>query len=248
MTRWRRLWLAGLILVVTGAVAAAALAKPIQEIDAAVTPAKGGTKKKPKNVRARIVLTVRTDTAGEAEPTTTKAEVLLPSEFILGGAAFASCKKSILDDQNDATKCPSKSKVGTGSAVFKTAFGSQPVKVTMYNGPKGKSLLMHLAGTSPTPIDQALEGKLSKAGEAGFGMKLVTNIPEELQQAALTNLVLNIKGTFLPKRKKGATRAPPPIPYIGLGPCIDKELSFKVVSTYKGLAEPGVGEDKVDCT
>jgi hypothetical protein len=249
MRRSLRAYPAVLLVALCAVVAAPATAKPIQEIDAVVTPARAGTKSKPRAVSSKITLTTRADTAGEAEPTTTKSEVFLPSEFVLGGAVFPSCTFA---QANQATpRCTSRARVGAGRAVFRSGAFSQQANVTVYNGPKGKSVLLRLDSSSGgVPIHQAIEGKLVKCGTgvacAGFGIKLVTQIPEELQQGsglriALTELSFTLlKRTITHKKRK--------VPYLGLGPCSDEELSFKAVNTYRDLSEPGVGEDTVDCS
>lgn len=242
----RRACPAILVVLVAAIAVATAVAKPLQEIDAVVSPAKAGTKKKPRPVQVKMLLTTRTDTAGEAEPTTTKAEVLLPSEFVYGGVRFPSCKFLAANQTKDG--CSPKARVSrSGRAVFTRGAFTEQTSVTVYNGPKGKTWLLRLdtPPTAPISIHQALEGKLVKCGSgpacAGHGMKLVISVPEELQQFALTSLELTVKRLTV-KKNNVVT------PFVGLGPCSDRELSFKAVNTYRGVSEPGVGTDAVDCS
>ena len=244
MTR-RRAPFAVLVVAATVALVATAFAKPVSELNARVTPSKGGTKKRPKNARLSITVANRTDTAGEQPPTTTKLQVFLPSEFVFGGAAFASC--TFANANNSTDKCSAKARTGRGRAVFTAGSFTEQTLVTVYNGPKGKSLILRLdsQSTAPIPFHQALEGKLVKAGQAGFGQKLVIAVPEELQEAgglriSMTDLQLLVSRTVKKRRRT--------IPYIGLGPCRDELLAFKTITSYRGDSEPRIATDDVHCS
>jgi hypothetical protein len=228
-------------------VAAVALAEPIADLSARVSPSKPGTNHKPRRVEVDLALSQQTDTAGEALPATTKLQFFLPSEFFFGGADFHSCKADILDDQNQQTQCPVKSKVGSGRAVFQVGGpgGSvaQSTLVTAYNGPRGKSLLLHLQSQTPVAIDQALEGRLSKSSKP-YGQVLTFAFPPELQaRAGLSELEFELEGTRT-VRRNGHRRT---IPYVGLGSCGDDVLDFKSVTTFAHIAELGIAADDVSC-
>ena len=89
-----------------------------------------------------------------------------------------------------------------------------------YNGPGGKSILLHVVGSQPLSIDTVIVGKLQADG-GKFGKKLVVAIPANLQQpltgvyATLTSFLTKVGGT-----SKG-------VPYVGLKGCSGGKLNFK---------------------
>ena len=78
-----------------------------------MTPASGGTKKKPKNGSANVSFTVNR----EANVTADQIVFLLPQNFKLSGMGFKYCPASKINDGGTIDDCPKGSKVGTGSAV-----------------------------------------------------------------------------------------------------------------------------------
>ena len=94
------------------------------------------------------------------------------------------------------------------------------LNVKAYNGPGGKTILLHVVGASPIAIDSVLVGKL-QPDSGKFGRKLVVSIPANLQQpvpnvyATLTSFVTKVGGSY-----KG-------VPYVSLKGCSGGKLNFK---------------------
>ncbi|HYH59146.1 MAG TPA: hypothetical protein VD790_07980 [Thermoleophilaceae bacterium] len=229
-------------------VTAVAVAEPVHMLDADVTPAKPGTKKNPTNVELALSLRTANDRAGEAPPVTTRIELFLPSELVLGAKSFRGCKPAVLNDGNDATRCKSKSLVGNGRATFagQTPVGpmEQDAEVTVYNGPSGRSIVFHFRSTGALPIDRAVAGRLAKARGNGYGRKIVIRIPEELrgaggQQIGLAELHAEVKAS---RKRRGKT-----VPYIGLGRCRQGELSFRSVVYLTGGGPKRTDQVGVGC-
>ena len=183
-----------------------AQAATVAKLDLSLSPSKAGTKKKPRAAKLNFAFTLGTDDG--TSPATAKEVVVSFGKGIrFNSARFPSCTLAILNTKGPKA-CPKGSKVGTGSAV--ALVGGTPgepppsttetLKITTFNGPKGKTYLLFLDGDSPAPIKQALVGKLSRAGGA-YGYKLDVTIPANLQQP--------ITGVFAPlvdfKIKTGAT-------------------------------------------
>jgi hypothetical protein len=192
-----------------------------QGIDVKVTGSKAGTKKKPKNVKLSVTTT--TTPKDNTAFATTKAVLYFDKNLVFGGQKFASC--TVAKVQAAESNCPKGSKVGSGSATG-TALGmTAPLTVTAFNGPGGKSLLLHVVGSQPIAIDSVIDAKLSKAS-GKYGTKLTVPIPASLQQpvsgvyATLTKFATNVKGT-----SKGT-------PYVGLAGCSGGKLNFKGTFTF----------------
>jgi hypothetical protein len=187
-----------------------------QGLDVKVSPSKAGTKKKPRNVKLSVTTT--TTPKDSTAFATKKAVLYFDKNLVFGGKKFASC--TVAKVQAAEKNCPKGSKVGSGSATGTALRQVAPLTVTAFNGPGGKSLLLHVVGSDPIAIDSVINAKLSKAS-GKYGMKLTVPIPDSLQQpvpgvfATLTKFATNVKGT-----SKGT-------PYVGLKGCSGGKLHFK---------------------
>lgn len=195
-----------------------------QGLSVSVTPSKAGTKSKPKSVKLKITTTTTPkDTTAFA---TTQAVLYFDKNLKLGGSKFKSCTVATI--QADESKCPKGSKVGSGSAAAKLGSQAIPgISVTAFNGPKGKSLLLHVVYVK-LGIDQVLNAPLGKASGV-YGTKLTVPINKALQQpapglfATLTEFITSVNGKATNKAKT---------PYVGLVGCSGGKLKFKGVFTY----------------
>jgi hypothetical protein len=113
-----------------------------------------------------------------------------------------------------------KAKVGSGAASGLALGRQEKLAVTAYNGPKGKTILLHVAGTQPLDINTVIVGQL-KPDSGAYGRKLVVSIPANLQQplagvyATLTSFLTKVGGS-----SKGT-------PYVALKGCPGGKLNFK---------------------
>jgi hypothetical protein len=198
-----------------------------QGLKASVSPSKAGTAKKPKGIKLGIE-TITQDPAqsGDQPFATEQAVIHFDKNLVFNGKNLASCSNAQV--QSDNTKCPPKSKVGTGTATGSALGATENLKVTLYNGPGGNSIELLVDGSSPLTIHSTIEGKLSK--DSGlYGYKLTVPIPPGLQQpapsvyATLLDFNTHTNGTVLGKNKK---------PYIGLKGCSGGKLNFKGDFTY----------------
>ena len=189
----------------------------VPKLDLTLSPSKAGTKKKPKGVKLNFHLTLGTDD-GTSPPTTKETIVSFGKGIKFNASKFPSCTLSTLNSKGPSG-CPKGSKVGTGSAT--ALVGGSPgepapsttetLKVTAFNGPKGKSYLLYLDGDSPAVIKQAIEGKLGTA-TGDYGYKLDVTIPANLQQpvpgvfAPLVDFKVSTGGTYTKKKGKKKTK------------------------------------------
>jgi hypothetical protein len=198
------------------AVAPAHAVNATQGLDVKLSPTKAGTKDKPKATKITVTTTT---TPNDTTPFgTTQAVIYFDKNIVFNGAKFKSCTAAKV--QASESSCPSGSKVGTGSAVGVALGQTANLKVTAFNGPSGKSLLLHVVGSTPIAIDSVINAKLSKT-TGKYGYKLTVPIPSNLQQpvpgvfATLTKFVTSVGGT-----SKG-------VPYVGLKGCTGGKLAYK---------------------
>lgn len=201
-----------------GAVGAAQAVTPTTAMKASVSPSKKGTTKKPANVKLSVEL-ITQPSAGDAAFATRSTVVHFDKNLKFGSKYLKACSSAQV--QADNTRCPSGSKVGSGSATG-TALGlTENLTVTAYNGPGGNKLELLVDGQAPLQIHSVIEGKL-QTDSGKFGKKLVVAIPDNLQQpapgayATLTDFKTVVKGTGSKKR-----------PFIGLSGCTKKTLNYK---------------------
>jgi len=236
--------------LVVAAVAMAATTHS-QKLDATVSPSKAGTAKKPKPITLQVHLTGSTSD-GSVPPASKHVQTFFGRGIVFNGAPFKSCTLDTLNDPNKGpSACPSESKIGGGAAT--AHIGNDPngpdenLVVTVVNGPKGKSTLFHLKGTTPVAVNAAFAGKIVKIRSGAYGYKLDVTIPKSLYNPVgttytpLTDFNVKIKGI---KRVNGKQ--------IGVLSTIScpksKKWPFKGVWDYANAPEQDNAQDQVSCS
>jgi hypothetical protein len=179
LKKFLALALAAALAVFVASVASGQSSYPIPQFSsftAKVTPAKAGTKKKPKGVKLRVAATI----PKEARVTVDTLTFLLPRHSTVSGTGFKTCPFTQINNDG-VSSCPKGSKVGTG--IANAAFGPNltPIvfDVTLYVGSKSE-LAVYLVARG-LPIQKAIRGIVSKAGTP-YNQKLTIIIPPELQK------------------------------------------------------------------
>lgn len=186
-------------LTLVGAAAVPAVAGPTEfKLQNAMKPSKAGTKAGPRAVSLNTIIS--SGPAGDYAAAS--AVVSLDKHLKINTKAAKTCKQSVVEA--DDAKCPTASKVGTGSATAVVAAAnntSSNLDVTAYNGPNNK-LFMVVETENPLPVRGVMVGTL-KSASGKYGKKLDVKIPQSLQSVAgftptLTRFQLNIKkGNYL---------------------------------------------------
>lgn len=170
-----------------------------------------------------------TTTDGKQPNVADTTTIFFPKQIVSNGKFFPSCTKAQIDGQSSIPAKCKKALVGSGKA---TAAGGSPgttvnpaltenLTVAAYNGPKGKSLLLVLNGSSPLAItNRVIEGKMSKAS-GKFGFKLAFTTPFDLQfqqglQTPQTHFDIKIKSVTTSAKVRGKKTK---VPYLGLTAC-----------------------------
>jgi hypothetical protein len=114
-----------------------------------------------------------------------KIDYLFPKGAVTNGNVFPSCKASVLQAAHGAlNKCPAGSKIGSGVATGTAV--EIPVtstgKITIFNGPGGKSVTVNIKITNPAQINETFSSPLKKLKGGKYGYRSTINVPPRLQE------------------------------------------------------------------
>lgn len=189
--------LAALLSIAVAAVAVAQDPNPstsAPDVTTTVSPAKAGTKNKPKNSTLKLfVKNNRTDS------TVDTITVNVAKNVKLSGKGFKFCTAAKLNAQGK-TACPAGSKAGSGTANAVVGPGRAPIKFTndVYVG--GPNTIVFYVQQVGGTVRKALNAPITRAG-GKFGQKLTVKIDPDLQQPApsvfssLVDLKATVKAT-----------------------------------------------------
>jgi hypothetical protein len=122
------------------------------------------------------------------QPADTLQQVILRFTYgaHLNGNLFPSCSAKQIRNHK---ACPKGSKVGSGNALGVLGAGTanpaaEPINVTLYNGPKGKSITFRIQGQAPAVIDVPFDAPLQTFKSGTYNYALTVNVPDILQMVA----------------------------------------------------------------
>lgn len=205
--------------------------------------------KKPAPASYEGILDVATDngTQPNVAPTT---KIYFAKQLVQHAKYFPSCDPKKLDGQTTVPAACKKAVVGTGSATASGGAPGQPInpattetlKVTAYNGLKGKQLLLAVNGSSPLVItNRVIVGTLGK-GSGPYGYTITFAVPADLQfqlglQVALTHFDVTTSSKTIKAKIKGKKQK---ISYLGLSSCPKNHtLPLKTVANFDQDGAPG---------
>lgn len=173
------------------------------------------SKKHPAPISYEGILDVGTTngTQPNVAPTT---KIYFPKQIKQNAKDFPSCNPKALDGADTVPASCKKAQIGTGVAKASAGSPGQPINpatsedlsVKAYNGPKGKSILLAVTGTSPLAIsNRVIPGKLGPGG-GKFGYTVTFAVPQDLQfqlgfQVALTHFDVKISSKKFKVKHKG---------------------------------------------
>jgi len=181
------------------AVAATASARTVIAIDGRVTPPITAFTLKPQILNLTLDLRFSSDVAGELPGTVSRATVFFPHGPRVNGALFPSCDpRRLFRMRGHPRACPSGSRIGGGMAI-----GTSPsfegvnerLRVDLYNGPRGRSILMYLRGLNPVAISGMIDASFTPLRGGRWGYRLSLRVPENLQEIGLDILASLLRFT-----------------------------------------------------
>jgi hypothetical protein len=199
----RKYLIAALAAVLSIALASVAVAQnpdpsaSAPDVRVTVSPAKTGTKKKPRNSTLKLfVKNNRTDA------TVDTITVNIAKNVKLNGKGFKYCSASKLNSQGK-TACPAGSKAGSGTANAVVGPDRVPLKFTVDAYVGGKSSIIFYTQQVGGTVRKALVGKVSKTS-GKYGSKIVIKIDDDLQQPAfgVFSSLVDLNTTIKAKRGK----------------------------------------------
>ena len=218
----------GLVLAVA-ATAAFALSNNTVTYQAKLTPKGKASKKKPAPMGYEGILDVGTDngTQPNVAPDTT---IYYAKQIVQNAKYFPKCNPKAVDGKTKVPASCKKAVIGKGVAVAYPGTPGQPViqglkenlKVTAYNGLRGKQILLVLNGSSPQVItNRVIVGTIGKGKGGKFSYSVNFHVPADLQfqagfQVALTHFDVKISGKTIKAKVKGKKKR---VSYLGLTSC-----------------------------
>lgn len=170
-------------LAVAGAPAGA---RTVVAIDGVAGPAISAFTLKPQILDLTLDLRFSSDVEGELPGTVARATIFFPHGPRVNGALFPSCNpQRLLRQRGRPAACPRGSRIGGG-----TALGTSPsfegvnerLTVDLYNGPRGRSILLYLRGLNPVAISGMIDASFTPLRGGRWGYRLSLRVPENLQE------------------------------------------------------------------
>lgn len=180
---------------IAGALAALALlagsagAKTLVEITGTATPPISAFTLKPQTLSLTIDARFASDVAGELPGTVSKAVIYFPHGPRVNGRLFPSCDPERLRRLRGAPRaCPPGSRLGGGTALGASPqFGigvRERLKVDLYNGRGGRSIIFYLHGLNPVLIGGMIVAPFAELHGGRWGYRLTMSVPPGLQEIA----------------------------------------------------------------
>jgi hypothetical protein len=154
---------------------------PVVKVTGTISPKRG-------HIQPGTPLTLKLDTRFRSVPAggnfvLQSLDYLFPKGASINGRLFPSCKAGTLEAAHGVlSTCPKGSKIGSGVASgIAVALGVKSSgKLTLFNGPGGKSITMNIDVEHPAAINETFSAPLTKA-KGKYAYKLSVTIPDTLK-------------------------------------------------------------------
>lgn len=174
--------------VAMAALAAGASARTLVSISGTASPSISVFTLTPQTISLTLDTRFSTDVAGELPGTVSKAVIYFPHGPRVNGRLFPSCDPRRLQRlRGRPGACPAGSRLGGGVAL-----GTSPqfegvtehLKVDLYNGRGGRSIVFWLHGENPVLIAGMIVAPFTALRGGRWGYRLTLNVPHDLQEIA----------------------------------------------------------------
>jgi hypothetical protein len=177
-----------------------------QRLIGSISPQKVGTPKRPRVAELTVETGTETIPPGGQPPTLTRAIVFFPQGARVNGRLFPSCRQAVLQREGPSG-CRRRSRIGRGKAEGRAGSLVEQVDVTVFNGPRGRSVLFHIFGTSPINVQEVLVAPLVRLRGRRFGYRLTVRVPPTLQRpsgvtAAVTLFRVTVGSTIRHRNRR----------------------------------------------
>lgn len=120
---------------------------------------------------------------GEIPGTLNRAILRFPPNGVVNGRLFPSCAADTINRTRSFRHCPKGSQIGKGTLrgdVPNLDLSNVPGRVTLFNGPGGRSITVHIYLTNPALITIAFKAPLKRV-RGKYGYTMINPVPEGLQ-------------------------------------------------------------------
>jgi hypothetical protein len=170
--------------------AAGAGARTLVALTGTATPAISAFTLTPQTLGLTIDARFSTDGAPDELPgTVAKAVIYFPHGPRVNGRLFPSCDpRRLLRLRGAPRACPRGSRLGGGTALGASPqFGigvRERLKVDLYNGRRGRSIVFFLRGLNPVLISGMIVARFDTLRGGRWGYRLTMDVPHDLQEIA----------------------------------------------------------------
>lgn len=163
---------------------APAVARTSVALSGMVTPAIAGFPTTPQNVRLTMEGRLTGDDIDGVYPATTRRIVLTFTHGArVNGRYFPSCDPLRLQALRGAPRaCPRGSRIGQGWAYGTSISVTARLKMDVYNGPGGRSMLFYFATDNPVVIRDMIDAPFQALRGGRYGFRLTLPVPPGLQE------------------------------------------------------------------
>ena len=168
---------------------AGAGARTLVTLDGVATPPIGDFTLTPRTLSLTIDARFASDIPGGLPGTVSKAVIYFPHGPRVNGRLFPSCDPARLRRMHLAPRaCPRGSRLGGGTALGASPqFGigvREKLKVDLFNGKGGRSIVFVLRGLNPVLIAGMIVAPFQALHGGRWGYRLTMNVPHDLQEIA----------------------------------------------------------------
>ena len=162
----------------------AASARTAVAITGGVTPTITGFPRSPKNVRLTLAgRMIGDDVEGMFPATTTKIVWWFTHGARVNGALFRWCDpKRLAIKRGNPKACPRGSRIGGGYVVATAISVTARVRIDIYNGKGGKSMIFYFSTLRPVVVNDMIVAPFQQLKGGRYGFKLTMNVPPGLQE------------------------------------------------------------------
>lgn len=166
------------------ALAGTASARTQVAITGGVTPTITGFPTQPKNVKLTLSgRMIGDDVEGMFPATTTKIVWWFTHGARVNGALFRHCDPRRLAILRGSPRaCPRGSRIGGGWVVATAISVTARVRIDIYNGRGGRSMIFYFSTERPVVVNDMLVAPFQRLRGGRYGFKLTMRIPEGLQE------------------------------------------------------------------
>lgn len=170
--------------------AGSAGARTVVTLSGVATPPIGDFTLTPRTLSLTIDASFANDAGGDALPgTVSRAVIWFPHGPRVNGRLFPSCDPARLRKLHLAPRaCPHGSRLGGGTALGASPqFGigvRERLKVDLYNGRGGRSIVFVLRGLNPVLISGMIVAPFTALHGGRWGYRLTIRVPHDLQEIA----------------------------------------------------------------